>query len=560
MSGRWSLQGWAFRSWAFRTFSLAGAGYSTLPAGEHGGEGIWYAQSQSGLDYPLVKPSNDIRYMLADVLLSYTNPGDYGGEEFVTPFNLYWIAGFGSEPAEADDLPEPAHDRDVIIRDAVGATVFDSRAADISIREWTDWLSITRWLAPNGDVCEIVHHTKSAFADFPPARPYFTSFFPESAVLQDSTVYRIPRRVRSISALLSTLTDASIHLRNGYNMRIDTEVVTPVAGGRRTTVLTFNAEPKAGLGLYTDCPQGESTPIRTINSIAAGAGGQFLLAADDCYYARQPLRLLTTSPRTLLPQIQLMPGSVAEEDLPATDAGTTTASAGWPSSEEYAHLQLGNDCGACCDCEDYVEVAEAIAGQHTRYTVIAAAIMEARDTYHEARERWLQSASCLGGSLVRVVVQAQSCPAADIGVQVCNQTSDCLVDIEIVVDITTIPLGGVPSILAGYTFATAPSVLGKVQRVTTKRWSVDTEAIPDGLRVSTTLDQLNPGSTGSVRFRVSFENCGGATEDRTTPYQVVATATAFTNSELINSTPASASDTLNCPTVITAPETSCVEC
>ena len=546
----------AARYRSFTALWLGGAG-DLVVRHEYGRQGIWYDQPQSGQDYPLVTPSADVRYLLADASLSYTDPAT-PDSSFVLPFRISWLYGFGGDSSDSPDpdTPAPTHVHDIIIVDANDAVVFDSTASGVlyESRAWTAWLRITRWERLDGAVCSIVHHTAWGLTDTPPVQTYPLYFFPDMAVLQEQTVFRLPNRVQSLTAILDILTAKNVTLSGGYNMGLTVTTEPAVAGGRRVTGITFDAIPGAGSGIYVDCGPTDN-PVRTINAIPPTATGHFFINAAGCYYARRPMRVLSTAPRRLLPETELAPGNEVEVDLPDDLAGQTAAAVGWPYTTEYAHLQLGNDCGACCDCEDYISVAEYIQEQHARYARIGRSLSTSRDQYHINRNRWLAAKACLQQLPVRVVVQAKQCPYVVIGVQVCNQTDACMTDIAVTIDITTIPAGGIVSIVPGYTYITGPTVEAGIQRVTTKRSAIEIV----GEQLTTVIEQLTPGGSSTVRLRLSVADCGGA-DIMDTGYQVRASVIASLGESPINATPAVDSDILNCPPVVTIPAPQCIRC
>ncbi len=538
---------------SFTALWLGGAG-DLVVRHAYGRQGIWYDQPQAGQDYPLVSPSVDVRYLLADLYLSYADPDS----NFSLPFRIQWLYGFGTEVGDTPDpgSPVPRHACDIIIVDADDLVVFDSTAigTQFASRDWTAWLRITRWELPNGSVCSVVHHTAWGLTDTPPVQTYPQYFFPTVAVLQEQTTYRLPKRVTSLIAILDSLTATNVKLSGGYNMELVLNTTVATAGGRRVTGITFDATPGGGSGVYIDCTP-EANPIRSINAIQPSTAGHFFINAAGCYYVRRPMRLLSVTPRLLSPETAFAPGDQLEEDLPEDTAGQTTAAAGWPATTEYAHLQIGNDCGACCDCEDYAAVATYIQEQHARYANLGKSFSETRDLYHANRSQWLAAKECLQQSSVRVVVQSQQCPYVDIGVQVCNQTDACMTDIAVTVTITTVPAGGIISIVPGYTYITGPTVEAGIQRVTTRRGAIE---LNDGT-LSTVVEQLTPGGSSIVRMRLSVAGCGGV-DIIDTGYQVRAEATAAIADVPINTTPATDSDILNCPPVVTIPAPQCIRC
>lgn len=541
---------------SFTALWLGGAG-DLIARHEYGRQGIWYDQPQGGSDYPLVTPSADVRYLLADAYLSYTDPAT-PASNFELPFRISWLYGFGTEAGSDPDpdTPAPTHAYDIIIVDANDDVVFDSTASGMlyASRAWTAWLHITRWESPDGAVCSIVHHTAWGLTDTPPVQTYPRYFFPDRAVLQEQTVSRLPNRVQSLIAILDTLTAKNVTLSGGYNMGLTVTTETAAAGGRRVTGITFDAIPGAGIGIYVDCSPADN-PVRTINAIAPTATGHFFINAAGCYYARRPMRVLSTSPRRLLPETELAPGNEIEVDLPDDVAGQTIAAVGWPDTTEYAHLQLGNDCGACCDCADYISVAEYIQEQHARYVKIGRSLSAARDQYHINRDQWLAAKECLQQLPVRVVVQAQQCPYADIGVQVCNQTDVCMTDIVVTIAIATVPTGGIVSVVPGFTYITGPTIEAGIQRVTTKRGAIE---LIEG-QLTTVIEQLTPGGSSTVRLRLNVADCGGA-DIIDTGYQVRATVIATVGGVPINAVAAVDSDILNCPPAVTIPAPQCIRC
>jgi hypothetical protein len=135
-----------------------------------GRKGIGVTQPISGTDFPLVEPSEDVRYLLADFQLDYPDPADYDSavEAFKPPFRLAWMYGFGCDPStipansssslseslgseSTDEFPPiPTHGIDIVVFDDDGRTVFDSTTAeDFTARDWGPRLRIYNWGASN---------------------------------------------------------------------------------------------------------------------------------------------------------------------------------------------------------------------------------------------------------------------------------------------------------------------------------------------------------------------------------------------------------------------------
>lgn len=511
----------------------------------HGRQGIGVAQPRSGIDYPLVTPSDDITHLLADFYFCFDPPHYYEDvPERVPPFHIHWLYGFGCEtgdypiPVEyggslsswgalctssaqsvssnssysyADCLPVPQHAHDIIIHDANNRVVFDSTGSDITYasRSWGDRLRIVTWTHDKNATCSIVYHTAWSPNDDPPPKTYPLYFFPSHAVLDSRAIEPLPKRVKSITVVLDNMTKTAIDFSAGYNMRITKGATTFTAGTRSKTPVTFNAVAGAGLGVFPGC-EPEQLWIRTINNTSPTDEGDFSMAASGCYWVRQPTRVISTNPRITAPEISLTPGSIPTIGLPAANAGTAKNLAGWPTDDDprYAHLQIGNDCGPCCDCEDYVAVANYMNSTRDRYHDIGVLTHNSLLLYHNNRQRWLNSASCMVDRALRLRLQPQICPFLDVAAQYCNHTTACQTDVELSVTLVTEPAGGSAIEVPGFTFisgvvTSTDDLTGQPERYTMDgEWPV----------FRAYFDTVQPGASVSVRFRLRFDNCGVAND------------------------------------------------
>jgi hypothetical protein len=89
-------------------------------------------------------------------------------------------------------------------------------------------------------------------------------------------------------------------------------------------------------------------------------------------------------------------------------------------------LELFNDCGPCCDCEDYFAVWEAIRKVRDRYAELVERAQAARDLYHDNRDRWIEAAECRGDGMVRAILQASPNRETIVSVGLCNSRDECL--------------------------------------------------------------------------------------------------------------------------------------
>lgn len=361
---------------------------------QYGRQGVGVAQPQSGSDYPLVgPPSADIRYLLADLWLAYDDPFDYGesAQPFQLPFRIWWLHGVGTTlAARRAYTPTPAHAVDVMIVDARNCVVFDStQAGDFTDSAWGDRLRVCTWQSAAGYL-SLAYHTCWGETAAPGVVPteYADNIYPTSAVLDERTTMRAPRRVRALRVGLDRFTDTAVEFHEGYNVTIGSSAAT--RGSRQGARLRFSATPGAGLGVYPEC---DPPPlyIRRINGVAPDESGAFFLAAHDCFFVRQPSTLATTT-------------------------STTTA----------AMLKVGNDCEPCCSCEDYVATAEYMNQVRDRFAATGQLLAGVRDMYHVNRQRWCELRCCFESKPLRLVLQPQLCPYLDIAAQYCNSSDKCV--------------------------------------------------------------------------------------------------------------------------------------
>ncbi len=473
---------------------------------DHGREGIGVVQPNSGTDYPLVTPSEDVRYLLADFYLEYQ--GDY-----VRPFHIAYLRGLGCEDSEApEDLPHDGpfpHAADVVVVDDVGTIVFDSRDAiydedfaphsGFNARDWGPRLRIYEWHTENA-VARLTAHTAWSHDD-PEPRNYPFHLVPESAVLDERSLLRLPSRVNSLQVVLNNLSRTGVLFTPGHNMKITHLGTVTEPGGRFREQIRFDATPGAGLGIFPGCSS-EPLVIRRVNNIPPTDGGDFYVAATDCYYARQPTLIVDAEPRRSYPSVLLPPYNTLDLDLPDPLAGLSTAAAGWPQSKEYGHLQLGNDCDPCCKCEDYVALGNYINTVGGQYRELGNEAQALRTIYHANRDRFLNSRDCFHRRPLRIFIQPQICPFVDVALQFCNQTGECVEDIVLSVEFSVVP-DAVGMEVPGYSFLTG------AQKKTGRRTSLTEHSQMAGSwpTFQAQLDSVDNGASGSVKFRLEFPDC-----------------------------------------------------
>lgn len=395
--------------------SSSSSSASPIEYSPYGREGIGVVQPQSGSDFPLVGvPSADVRYLLADAHLSYDDPADYTPTlvEYCPPFRIAWLYGLGTDAnAHPSGYPNPTHDVDIIVVDCNNCIVFDSTTADRYFEEeWTERLAIYGWETDDAMMFIVVHTTWAETAD-PNIVPttYAVNILPEHAVLDERTIERRPKRVKSFTVVLDNYTKTEVDFVEGFNMGITHEGEVFRGDGLRIAQrILFDATAGNGLGIFPGC-EPEPALVRRINNVSPTANGDFFIGATDCYHIRQPSSILTPSPRV--------------------------------ASMTPSTLAFGNDCVPCCDCPDYVAAAEYLNRTRNTYKKLGTQLESIRDLYHDNRDRFLESKCCFERFPLRLVVQPQRCPYVDVGAQFCNMSDDCVGPVQLTICVEIIGAG-----------------------------------------------------------------------------------------------------------------------
>lgn len=472
-----------------------------------GRRGLGVSQPQSGLDFPLVNPSDDVRYLVADFYLAYDDPGFYSSSALRQhPLRIKWLYGVGCEPSVKPVwAPAPVHEADILVVDANGATVFDStqlapgegEEAEFRRflkRSWGDDYDIYEWIGNRG-VCRLVAYKTwpgdaDATFDIEP-KNWPTHLAPTRAVLDERAVYRMPKRLRSLKAEVAGVQLGATIRRRGAVLVADHNMEIAVGGTsgapRQNTDIVFSAEPGSGTGKYNNCPDLEDTtrPIYRINGASANQHGDFILTAEDCLFVRQGTNLNEN-------------GTVS----PVRSGG-------------HATLTLGSDCGPCCDCPDYAFTATYMNNVALRYKEIGRRTHDIKLLHEQNIDRWVEQRECRLQRPLRVQMTAQNCPNIDVVAMYCNQCQQCAENVVLTVTFSTFPALATGSIVCGYTTLHAPGYPG-VEYKMLGTWPVFTVALPP----------IDVGNSAYVKFRLRIS-------PRTYPYAVTATITGVKNNEAI---------------------------
>lgn len=453
----------------------------------HGRAGIGVVQPQSGLDYPLVAPSSDIQYLIADLHLAYDDDGEYNSAiaPAAHPLRIKYLYGAGCiENARPSNFIQPTHEADIVIVDAHDRVILDTTPQSVffNIQPWGNDYKIYEWKTARA-ICRMVLYTTwpdddNNKTDSDTRRNYNKYLTPKNAQLDERAIYKIPRRLLSMRVRNGQTTTAryngNIKFTNGYNTEI-------VAGNsvtknfRNLTAVNLSAAPGSGLGRYENCSDIPAAPISKINGVPS-INGDFRLSSTDCLWVRRPI--------------------------------TTSASAAYSiNPSKTAHQQIGADCTPCCSCSDYSDTAKYMNETSYRYKLIGQRADKVRAEHENNIARWLDKRACSVQRPLRLFMVPQRCPYMDIVMMLCNPCETCtpptLLTVTFDISGDFIPAdsakqNGVavrPTLECGYTTLYAPGIRGG---------GVGLSVSGDGLQYSAALPQLKPNESAYVQFRLKF--------------------------------------------------------
>lgn len=210
--------------------------------------GTGSSHSQYGDHYPLVDPSDDIQYLIADAIVSWDSPA----WEYDLPIRITYLNRSSN---------------DITLKTASGATLFDSRTAEHTSdsSEWGGRFTVYAWDA-DGIHIECVINNSVSCAD---------PLTPQQAVLDLRTVFLVPKRVRTVNGQAG-----SIVLKAGTNCLLESSGFH--AGSRCGGSVTLGAVAGAGSGkAEAPCTQGTAFGVKTVNGIAPDENGTIFLNTQN---------------------------------------------------------------------------------------------------------------------------------------------------------------------------------------------------------------------------------------------------------------------------------------
>lgn len=454
---------------------------------KNGRAGLGVVQPQSGLDYPLVAPSPDIQYLIADLHLAYDDVGEYdpGIAPAQSPLRIKYLYGIGClENTPAAGFPAPAHTADIVIVDAANRVILDTTAPNVffETQQWSADYRIYVWRTTTA-VCRLVAYTTwpdddNNTTDADTLRHYNKYLTPTSAAIDERAVYKMPRRLLTLRVrngqTVSPRYSGAFKFANGYSTEI-IPAAREVKSFRNNTKITFSAVSGSGRGKYGTCPEILTPPIYKINGVP-GKNGDFQVSGLGCLWIRR---------RTVMGPA---PGFVVTPSV-------------------TSQQQIGADCAPCCKCEDYADTAKYMNDTSYRYRLIGQRAENVLIEHEKNIERWNLHRTCSVERPLRLLMVAQRCSYIDIAMMLCNPCDICFEATRLTVTLsiagalvpsdpdTQTVVDARPVLECGYTTIYAPGVSGG---------AADIGVSEDGFQFSAALPPVKSGERAYVQFRVKI--------------------------------------------------------
>lgn len=351
-----------------------------------------------GDNYPFSNAC-DIDKLIADLYLAFQDDDC----EFVPPFRIQWLFGFGCAEGDVPDGDMP-HLFDMLIVDDADEPVFDTRTAnEPEIVTWGTRLEVIQWVK-NQEILRVVRFLKWQSEDEPRNWPYYQE--PEGALLDARTHSQIPLHLNSFRVAFGGQLSHAVVFQNGYNTTLETVVPTRVDGGRFETVLLVEAVAGSGDGRYGPaCFDDTWSPVRRIAGRGPDNHGNYLADASECYRIERPV-------------LSILSQSQDESQLRHVLVQNHT-------------IQIFNDCGPCCECQDFLNVYEAIRQLRDRYASLIKEVGVLRDLYVQNLARFQAERDCRARDVIRITLQPRCPGELGLAVGICNNTDECLTNVVV---------------------------------------------------------------------------------------------------------------------------------
>lgn len=447
-------------------------------------------QQQGGSKYPFLSSNDNLPQLISDLVLVYADPLC----AYALPLKISWLSGFGTEPA--DDPTERTRDYELLISDNIGRTVFDSMEYDtLSISDWGTDYKVLQWSkedpVPTDDfqLLRVILCTAPTDSATDEALVWPVYFEPSDGRLDARVISRIPRLVQRISVVTAETdpnkdiklpVNCNAVLRAGYNMLLEPVPSVAKDGEEQHATIRLSAVPAAGAGRVPCSPE---VLLRRINDAQANSNGAVIIDASGCYRVERPIdELVIFSLQESLPEYG---------DDVALVANT---------------LQLSNDCGPCCECDDFVAVYEALRRLTARFNRLGLRAEAIRDQYIANKEAWEDEVLFRRGRALRLVSHSLPYKHIAIGFGICNASELPIKDIALELcalhyrdDMLLEEAKVCP--VPRTTYMLGNTIPGEVKG--RKRTPYDLEQ--DGAKFSAYFDCIDPVSLGTVTTVLRFE-------------------------------------------------------
>jgi hypothetical protein len=386
---------------AFFTPGMFGPTAAVPPACDGIDDGQGAGPESEAANYPFVAPSADVAFLLADLWISHHVTAVVGKLRVTAMYNF--------DRVFTGTLPAPdQHTADIVVKDDNDLVIVDTTTATsyrgvyfgrrFFIHDWTF----------SDRTCRVVQY-RCVSSIYPGPVP--ASITPENGILDERSYELVPARLLAIQVGDAILT-GDIKFVAGWNMEISQN---PVSGQGATIIKTdalrgpstlpvitqnslqFSAVAGAGLGLYPGCVPTAELGLRTINTVAPSPTGDFRLSGVGCLYVTPPF--IIDNPSKLLPHA----------------------------------LQIGNQCGPCRPCNDYVDAYRELRDVFSNLTAISARAQHDRDQLDTAITT---IAAVQRGCAKSITVAATggkdfNATTIAVSVQVTNNTASCYKNVSL---------------------------------------------------------------------------------------------------------------------------------
>lgn len=368
-----------------------------------------------GSDYPFVKPSANVRYLLADVWISHYVVAAVGPLHISNMYNFNRIYE-GTYYVPGQNLV------DLIIKDANNLTIINTTTA-LSYRgtPFGSRFFIHEWIFSDR-ICRVIQHKR--LSDKYQTDTVPSNLVPTNGVLDERTNDLMPARVLEF-IVGSEVLSGDVVFQAGWNMEI---IRNPVSGHGTSIIdtsalfpnttenviaentLEFEAVAGAGAGQYPGCLPNDEIGLRRINNVPPTQQGDFRLDGQGC--------ILVAPPYVIGDPTHIIPSA----------------------------LEISNQCGPCRPCANYVDAYRELRDVHANLASISSRAQHDRDRYRDMVTQVNEVADNCVKSITGSVLGGADFTATTVGVsvQVTNNTAACYTNVTLNLSMTF------PTILSPY--------------------------------------------------------------------------------------------------------------